>query len=102
MDANAKQPPNANKPAWRARTPLNLVAPLHDLPKHPERALPKFEPGKGISTEDQLQSYYLSLELLGVQNEDVVCRIFPHTFEAKASAWFFSLQANSIIDWKTF
>ena len=24
-----------NQPTWRARTPLNLAAPLHDLPKHP-------------------------------------------------------------------
>ena len=38
-----------NQPAWRARTLLNLAAPLHDLPKHPERVLPKFDPRKGVS-----------------------------------------------------
>ena len=26
---------NVNQPAWRAKTPLNMVAPLHDLPKQP-------------------------------------------------------------------
>ena len=41
-----------NQPAWKAKMPLNLVAALHDLPKHPERVLPKFDPEKGISVED--------------------------------------------------
>ena len=67
MAANANQPnpnqPNANQPAWRVRTPFNLAPPLHDLPKHPEKDLPKFDPGKGISIKDHLQSYYLALEL---------------------------------------
>ena len=76
---NANQP-NANHLAWRGRTPLNFAAPLHDLPNHPERALPKFDLGKEISVKDHLQSYYLSLERLYVQNEDVVCRIFLYTF----------------------
>ena len=52
--------------------------------------------------EDHLQSYYLALELLDVQHEDVVCRLFPHTFEPKALAWFFILQANYITDRNTF
>ena len=94
MDANSNPPPNANQPTWRARTPLNLAMPLHDLPKHLERALPKFNLGKGISTEDHLQIFYLALKLLDVQHEDIVCRNFTHTFEDKASSWFFSLQSN--------
>ena len=85
-----------NQPAWRARTPLIVAAPLHDFPKHPERALPKFDPGKGISTKDHLKCFFLALELLGVEHEDVVCSIFPHTFEAKVSSWFYILQSNSI------
>ena len=49
-NVNANQPmnPNANQPppppAWRAKTPLNLAAPLHNLPVHPEKSLPKFDP----------------------------------------------------------
>ena len=61
-----------NQPAWRAITPLNLVSPLHDLPKHPERVLPKFDPGKGVSAEDHLKSFYLALNLLNVQYEYIV------------------------------
>ena len=91
---------NVNQPAWRARIPLNLATPLHDLPKHPERVLPKFDLGKGVSTEDHLKSFYLTLNILNVENEDVVCRIFPYTFEPKASSWYFSLQAiNSKLGW---
>ena len=104
MDSSANEPPNANsnQPAWRVITPLNLNPPLHDLPKHLEKDLPKFDTGKGISAEDHLQSYYLAVELLGVQNEDVVCRIFPQAFEKKAAAWFASLQAISITNWNPF
>ena len=106
MDVNV--PSNANQantppPAsWRARTPLNLAPPLHALPPHPEKSLPKFDPGEGISTDDHLQSFFLALEVLAVEHEDVVCRLFPHTFKAKATSWYFGLQANSIKNWDTF
>ena len=43
-----------NQPAWRARKPLNLASPLHDLPKNPEKVLPKFDPRKGVFAEDHL------------------------------------------------
>ena len=106
--ANVNQPnPNAianqpNPPSWRARTTINLAPPLHDFPKHPEKDLPNFDPEKVIFVEDQLQSFYLALEILAIEHEDVVCRLFPHTFEAKASTWYFGLQANSIVDWDNF
>ena len=44
----------------------------------------------------------LSLRLLDVQHEDVVCRLFPYTFVAQASTWFFSLATKSIAAWKQF
>ena len=81
----------SNQLAWRDRTPLNQVAPLHDFPKHPDRVLPKFDPGKGIFVEDHLKSFYLALEILNVEHEDVICIIFPYNFEPKASSWFFTL-----------
>ena len=72
-----------NKPAWRTRTPLNLATPLHDLPKQPEKVLPRFDLGKGVSTEYHLQGFYLALNILNVEHEDVVYRIFQYTFEPK-------------------
>ena len=87
-----------NQPTWRAKMPLNVAAPLHDLPKYLERVLPKFDPRKGISIEDHMKSFYVTLSLLNVEHEDIVCKLFPYTFDPRASSWYFSLQANSITD----
>ena len=78
---NANQPPNPPNPppAWRARSPLNLTPPLHDLPQSFEKMLPKFDPSEKILVDDHLQSFYLAVEgLRAGEYEDVVCRIFPH------------------------
>ena len=37
-----------------------------------------------------------------VEHDDVVCRLFPHTFKAKETSWYFGLQENSITNWDTF
>ena len=42
------------------------------------------------------------MNLLDVQYEDVVCILFPYTFEPKASPWYFSLQVDSIANWDGF
>ena len=96
MDGNVSPNPNQPNPppTWRARTPLNVDAPLHALPQNPKKELHKFDPEKSISVDDHLQSFYLALEHFFVEHEYVVCRRFPHTFEAKAYAWYFGLQAN--------
>ena len=70
--------------------------------KTQKKVLAKFDPGKGVSIEDHLKSFYLALNLLNADHEDVVCRIFQYTFEPKASSWYFSLQANSIVNWDGF
>ena len=43
---NVNQPPNPPNPppAWKARSPLNLAPPLHDLPQDFEKMLPKLDP----------------------------------------------------------
>ena len=56
VNPNANQPPPP--PAWRARAPINLAAPLHNLPTHPEKSLPKFDPTEGIDVDDHLQSFF--------------------------------------------
>ena len=72
-NVNANQPMNPKPPpSWRARTPLKLATPLHALPENAEKALPKFDLGKGISMDDHLQIFYLDLELLAMEHEDVV------------------------------
>jgi hypothetical protein len=39
---------------------------------------------------------------MNVQHEDVVCRIFPYTFENSASTWYFNLPVGSITSWTKF
>ena len=73
VNANANPPP---LPAWRARTPLNLAPPLHALPQNADKSLPKFDLGEGISMDDHLMSFFLALEILAVEHDDVVCRLF--------------------------
>ena len=85
-------------PSWRARSPLNLTPPLHNLPPAFDKLLPKFEPEEGIVVDDHLQRFYLALEgLRAGEYEDVVCRLFPHTLKGAAASWYFSLPANSIL-----
>jgi hypothetical protein len=37
-----------------------------------------------------------------VQHEDVVCRLFPYTFDNSASTWYFNLTVGSITSWTKF
>ena len=39
---------------------------------------------------------------MNVQHEDIVCRIFPYTFENSASTWYFNLLIGSITSWVKF
>ena len=81
---NANQPLNPPNPppAWKARSPLNLTPPLHDLPQAFENMLPKFDPNEKMLVDDHLQSFYLAIEgLRAGEHEDVVCRLFPHTLK---------------------
>ena len=44
----------------------------------------------------------LAIRLRSVEHEDVVCRIFPYTFEGNASRWYFSQQPHTIVSWDRF
>ena len=52
--------------------------------------------------DDHLQSFFLALDILAVEHEDVVCRLFLNTLKGKITSWYFALPANSIMDWNTF
>ena len=41
-------------PAWRARSPLNLTPPLHNLPQAFEKLLPKFDPDEKTVVDEHL------------------------------------------------
>jgi hypothetical protein len=44
----------------------------------------------------------LAIRLRSVEHKDVVCRLFPYTFEGNASTWYFSQQPQTIISWDKF
>ena len=99
VNANQPNPP----PSWRARSPLSLAPPLHDLPQDFEKMLPKFDPSENILVGDHLQRFCLAIEgQRAREHEDVVCRLFPHTLKGAAASWYFSLSTNSITEWDTF
>ena len=41
-----------------------------------------------------------ALNLMNVEHEDVVCKLFPHTLEGKATKWFFNLAPGYITSWQ--
>ena len=63
----------------------------------------KFDPSERILVDDHLQSFYLAKEgLRAGEQEDVVCRLFPHTLKGAVASWYLGLPTNSIPDWDTF
>ena len=61
-----------------------------------------FDPdGKGIA-ENHIDKFILAIQTMNVQHEDVVCRLFPLTFEGIDVVWYFSLTQGSITSWGDF
>jgi len=87
--------------AWMVQSPLNLRGLLHDMPRHSEKHLPKFDSEKGTSADDHINNFYLSLQMMKVQYNGVACCLFPHTLENKAT-WYRSLPISSIQTWDEF
>jgi hypothetical protein len=79
-----------------------IPGPQHPLPKHPEKWLPKFDPDSKQIVEDHIKKFMLAIRLRSVEHEDVVCRLFPYTFEGNASTWYFSQQPHTIVSWDRF
>jgi hypothetical protein len=95
---------NQNNPArpWLDQDVVVVPGPQHPLPKHPEKWLPKFDPDSKQSIEDHIKKFMLAIRLQSVEHEDVVCRLFPYTFEGNASTWYFSQQPQTIVSWDKF
>jgi hypothetical protein len=90
-----------NQP-WLAEDVVAILGRVHNLPRHPEKLLPKYDPETSGLLEDHIKKLILAIRLMDVQHEDVVCRIFPYTFENYASTWYFNLSIGSITSWTKF
>ena len=65
-------------PAWKARSPLNLTPPLHNLPQAFDKLLPKFDHEERIVVDDHLQSFYLAIEGLRLGNTKMLSLDYSH------------------------
>ena len=61
---------------WSNPGVIQMKAPLHPLPKHPERWLPKFNIDDGLLAEEHLHNYMLVINLSEVDEKDIVVRLF--------------------------
>ena len=61
----------AANPRWLTINPLSISGPQNDLPKNPEKLLPKFDPDDDILPEDHINKFNLNLNLMNVKHEDV-------------------------------
>jgi hypothetical protein len=95
---------NQNNPArpWLDQDVVAVPRPQHPLPKHPEKWLTKFDPDSKWTAEDHIMKFMLDIRLHNVEHEDVVCRLFPYTFEGNASTWYFAQQPRTITSWEKF
>jgi len=71
------QPPPP--PRWRSKHIIVVPIQLHDLPRHHENIITKFDPNKKESIEEHLLKYTSALEALHVENEDVACILFSYS-----------------------
>jgi hypothetical protein len=95
---------NQNNPArpWLDQDVVAVPGPQHPLPKHLEKWLTKFDPDSKQIAEDHIMKFMLDIRLHNVEHEDVVCRLFPYTFEGNASTWYFAQQPRTIASWEKF
>jgi hypothetical protein len=83
-------------PSCMSQGAHNLRGKFHNFPKNPERISPNFHPNKSCAPKDHIKNIYLNVRIMKIENEDVVCRLFPYTFKNKASTWCYSFLVGSI------
>jgi hypothetical protein len=90
-----------NQP-WLAGDVVVVPGRVHNIPRHPKKLLPKYDPKTSGSPEDHIKKFILAIGLMNVQHEDVVCILFPYMFDNLASTWYFHLLVGSITSWTKF
>jgi len=94
MDGNNPNP-QPYEP-WLLPDVVTILEVLHDLPKHPENFIPKFDLERKDSVEDHVKKFMSAIRFKNVWHEYVVHRLFPHTFENKSTTWLYSLDEASV------
>ena len=69
---------------WNNPGAVLTPPPQSQIPAHPEKWLPKFNPEAGMLAEEHINNFMLSVNLNGVTNEDAVVWLFPYTMQGTA------------------
>jgi hypothetical protein len=69
--------PLMNNQPCLSRDTLALLRPVHNLPRHPKKLFPKFDPETSVLPEDHIKKFILEIMLMNVHHEDVLFRTFP-------------------------
>jgi hypothetical protein len=64
---------------WFTINALSIPRPQNPLLRHLEKLLPKFDPNNDILPKYHINKCSLTLNLMNVNHEDVVCRLFSFT-----------------------
>lgn len=94
----ANQPP---VPRGAAIYLLSLGNNLHELPKGSHKNLAKFRGDGKISPKEHIDALFVACGVLGVQEEDVVAKLFEKYLVDVATQWFYQLPHGSIKNWAT-
>jgi hypothetical protein len=81
---------------------ITIPGPTHPFPKNLQKFLPKYDPDNDVLPKYHIKQFMDTLNLMNVDHEDGVCRLFPHTLQVKSTKWFFNLAPGSITSWKKF
>jgi hypothetical protein len=87
---------------WLAGDTVAIPGQIHNIPRPLEKLLPNYDPETSGLPEDHINNFILTIRLMNVQHEDMVCRLFPYTFDNLASTWYFNLPVRSITSWTKF
>ena len=91
----------SNRP-WLVVDAIAVLCARYPLPKHPQKLLWNIDLDNDVLPEDHIKQFMLSLRLMNVNHEAIMCILFLYTLVGKASTWFFSLAQRSITYWQQF
>jgi len=79
--------------------PLVLPVPLNSmLAGEYHKYMPKFTSTKGVTAEENLESFYSYADNLDISEDDVWMRVFVQSLDEEARKWFRELTPKSIAD----
>ena len=70
---------------WITIDVIAIPGPTHPLPMKPQKFFPKYDLDDDVLPEYHIEQFINDLNLMNVEHEDVVCKLFPDTLEEKAT-----------------